>query len=58
MYNCVRHTQNGNHTQHLMEKIRLLEQKESELHKEAYELKEQNELLEFRIVELEESHDK
>ncbi|XP_055688464.1 uncharacterized protein LOC129792975 isoform X2 [Lutzomyia longipalpis] len=51
-------TQNGNHTQHLMEKIRLLEQKESELHKEAYELKEQNELLEFRIVELEESHDK
>uniref|UniRef100_A0A1L8DC87 Putative pftaire-interacting factor 1a mitochondrion n=1 Tax=Nyssomyia neivai TaxID=330878 RepID=A0A1L8DC87_9DIPT len=51
-------TQNGAHTQHLMEKIRLLEQKESELHKEAYELKEQNELLEFRIVELEESHDK
>ncbi|XP_055705583.1 GRIP and coiled-coil domain-containing protein 2-like isoform X2 [Phlebotomus papatasi] len=51
-------TQNGDRTQHLIEKIRLLEQKESELSKEAYELKEQNELLEFRIVELEESHDK
>ncbi|XP_059622155.1 GRIP and coiled-coil domain-containing protein 2 isoform X2 [Phlebotomus argentipes] len=51
-------TQSGDRTQHLIEKIRLLEQKESELSKETYELKEQNELLEFRIVELEESHDK
>lgn len=42
----------------IYERIKILEFKESELLKEAHELREQNDLLEFRIVELEESHDK
>lgn len=42
----------------IYERIKELEFKESELLKEAHELREQNDLLEFRIVELEESHDK
>lgn len=42
----------------IYERIKELEYKESELLKEAHELREQNDLLEFRIVELEESHDK
>ena len=42
----------------IYEKIKELEFRESELLKEAHELREQNDLLEFRIVELEESHDK
>ena len=33
-------------------------QREEDLLKESHELREQNELLEFRIIELEESHDK
>lgn len=35
-----------------------MEQTEASLMKETHELREQNELLEFRIIELEESHDK
>jgi predicted nucleic acid-binding Zn-ribbon protein len=42
----------------LQEKIQFLESREKSLQKEAHELREQNELLEFRILELEESHDK
>ena len=42
----------------IYERIKELEFRESELLKEAHELREQNDLLEFRIVELEESHDK
>lgn len=42
----------------LHERIKYLEQKESTLIQEGHELREQNELLEFRILELEETHDK
>lgn len=42
----------------IYERIKELEFKETELLREAHELREQNDLLEFRIVELEESHDK
>lgn len=42
----------------LTERIEYLEQREEGLLRETHELREQNELLEFRIIELEESHDK
>lgn len=42
----------------LKDKIARLQCKEEELLKETQELQEQNELLEFRIIELEESNDK
>lgn len=42
----------------IYERIKEFEFKESELLKEVHELREQNDLLEFRIVELEETHDK
>jgi DNA-directed RNA polymerase specialized sigma54-like protein len=45
-------------TQKLREKIKLLTQREETLQQETNELREQNELLEFRIIELEETHDK
>lgn len=44
--------------QQLFDKIKYFEQTEATLMKETHELREQNELLEFRIIELEESHDK
>lgn len=50
--------QNKGDEKSIYERIKDLEFKESELLKEAHELREQNDLLEFRIVELEESHDK
>lgn len=40
------------------DRIDYLEQREENLLRESHELREQNELLEFRIIELEESHDK
>jgi len=40
------------------ERVDNLEHKEAALIKELHELREQNELLEFRIIELEEAHDK
>lgn len=42
----------------LLEKLKYLEDKEKYLLRETHEMREQNELLEFRIIELEESHDK
>lgn len=42
----------------LMERIKYLEDQEHQLEAEANDLREQNELLEFRILELEESNDK
>lgn len=42
----------------LMERIKYLEDQEHELQAEANDLREQNELLEFRILELEETNDK
>ena len=41
-----------------MERIRCLEEQEHQLQAEANDLREQNELLEFRILELEETNDK
>ena len=41
-----------------MGRIHYLEQTIKTLSKEMYELREQNELLEFRNIELEETHDK
>ncbi|XP_063708386.1 LOW QUALITY PROTEIN: uncharacterized protein LOC134837008 [Culicoides brevitarsis] len=42
----------------LKERCRKLEHQEAALTKELHEVREQNELLEFRIIELEEAHDK
>ncbi|XP_058453810.1 nucleoprotein TPR [Malaya genurostris] len=42
----------------IVERLDYLEQREESLLRESHELREQNELLEFRIIELEESHDK
>lgn len=42
----------------LMERLAYMECDREKLSKESHELREQNELLEFRIIELEESHDK
>lgn len=42
----------------LMERLAYMECERDKLSKESHELREQNELLEFRIIELEESHDK
>ncbi|KAG4075408.1 hypothetical protein HA402_015061 [Bradysia odoriphaga] len=42
----------------LMERLAYMECEKEKLSKESHELREQNELLEFRIIELEESHDK
>lgn len=44
--------------QQLMLRIKQLEEQEHQLSTEADELREQNELLEFRILELEETNDK
>lgn len=41
-----------------MERLAYMECDREKLSKESHELREQNELLEFRIIELEESHDK
>lgn len=38
--------------------MKYLEEREKRLEKESHELREQNELLEFRILELEENQDK
>lgn len=40
------------------ERCKKLEQRETSLTKELHEVREQNELLEFRIIELEEAHEK
>lgn len=42
----------------LLEQLKYLEEKEKYIVRETHEMREQNELLEFRIIELEESHDK
>lgn len=42
----------------LNEKLKYLREREEQKQQENHELREQNELLEFRIIELEESHDK
>lgn len=48
-------TRENNKVDELMERIHQLENNEATILKESNELKEQNELLEFRIIELEES---
>ncbi|XP_055908249.1 restin homolog isoform X2 [Eupeodes corollae] len=55
---AIEATNNLKNQQKLLERIKQLEQKEIELQDETHELREQNELLEFRILELEESNDK
>lgn len=50
--------QETNKTDELVERIHQLESKEAIILKESHELREQNELLEFRIIELEEGGDK
>jgi JAKMIP CC3 domain len=40
------------------DRVMYLEEREKRLEKETHELREQNELLEFRILELEENQDK
>jgi chromosome segregation ATPase len=42
----------------VQDRIKYLEERERRLEKESHELREQNELLEFRILELEENQDK
>ncbi|XP_053670856.1 protein lava lamp isoform X2 [Anopheles nili] len=54
----VKATQASREQVKLNERIAYLVQREEGLLKESHELREQNELLEFRIIELEESHDK
>lgn len=51
-------TQSARERAKLADRIEYLEQREESLLRESHELREQNELLEFRIIELEESHDK
>lgn len=51
-------TRENNRTDELLERIHQLECKEAIILKESHELREQNELLEFRIIELEEGGDK
>ncbi|XP_055856980.1 uncharacterized protein LOC129919902 isoform X2 [Episyrphus balteatus] len=55
---AIEATKNLKNQQKLLDRIKQLEQKEIELQDETHELREQNELLEFRILELEESNDK
>jgi hypothetical protein len=42
----------------VQDRVMYLEEREKRLEKETHELREQNELLEFRILELEENQDK
>ena len=42
----------------VQDRVQYLEEREKCLEKETHELREQNELLEFRILELEENQDK
>lgn len=51
-------TRDNNKTNELMERIHQMECREAVILREAHELREQNELLEFRIIELEEGCDK
>lgn len=51
-------TRENNKSDELLERIHQLECKEAIILKESHELREQNELLEFRIIELEEGSDK
>lgn len=51
-------TRENNRTDELLERIHQLECKEAIILKESHELREQNELLEFRIIELEEDGNK
>lgn len=51
-------TANNSKTPQLMERIKYLEEQGHQLEAEANDLREQNELLEFRILELEETNDK
>ena len=51
-------TRENNKHPELLERIHQLECKEAIILKESHELREQNELLEFRIIELEEGADK
>uniref|UniRef100_A0A1B0A3M3 JAKMIP_CC3 domain-containing protein n=1 Tax=Glossina pallidipes TaxID=7398 RepID=A0A1B0A3M3_GLOPL len=51
-------TKNNYSLQHLTERIKFLEEQEHQLQAECNDLREQNELLEFRILELEEANDK
>lgn len=52
--------QNNNivHKDRVQDRMKYLEEREKRLEKESHELREQNELLEFRILELEENQDK
>lgn len=54
---CIQHT-DGNKCDELYQRISYLERELESAQKEAYELREQNELLEFRNIELEESFEK
>lgn len=49
---------NNTKIQELVDSLHFLERKEYSLSQENHELQEQNELLEFRILELEGSHEK
>lgn len=49
---------NKDQSKKLKDRCKKLEQREAALTKELHEVREQNELLEFRIIELEEAHDK
>lgn len=51
-------TRENSKTDELLQRIHRMESREAVILKEAHELREQNELLEFRIIELEEGCDK
>ncbi|KAJ6636146.1 hypothetical protein Bhyg_14733, partial [Pseudolycoriella hygida] len=55
--NAIKEDENSKMSE-LMERLSYMECENEKLSKESHELREQNELLEFRIIELEESHDK
>lgn len=54
----TKQTRENNKHDELLQRIHHLESKEAIILKESHELREQNELLEFRIIELEEGADK
>lgn len=52
------HNNNSMDSNRFQDRVVYLEEREKRLEKETHELREQNELLEFRILELEENQDK
>ena len=52
------HSNNIVNKDRVQDRMKYLEEREKRLEKESHELREQNELLEFRILELEENQDK